>query len=338
MKTTIHQDTHQLVDAPGTLTPSVSNGKMTISAALTDIEISEIVDFKYKEDAAGTNERVDVTVAAPTAGKTYKITLLIKRGLGTEIEKISASVVAATSVAASVAAQLVAAVNALAGVSAVINSADVRITLETATGEVAGEGDIVATKVSEDGSDPGWTIAAGVARVVPFGQGTQVKRFDDAAGINFHGTAVATDTYDEATFILASESGTERRRITVWLKAGTTDIAWARSVLQSLGSFAGSADGSALVATDADANHKGDIYIGCPEVVATGTGGAGIDLVAGAPVGSRVRVLNLAGGADLTVTREGSETINGAASLATGNGGAIELVKMTSLAWSATKI
>ena len=334
MKTTIHQDTHQIVDAPATLTPSIKKGKLTITAALADIDVSEIVDFKYKEDATGTNERVDFTVATPVLGSEYKVTLFIKRGLGEEIQRVSASVIAATATDTAVATQLAAAVDALAGVAAVAVSTAVRITLETATGEVAGEGDIVEAVVAKDGA-ASFATSAGAARVVPYGEGEQVKRFDDAAGVNFIGTAVATDTYDEATFILASESGTERRRVTVWLKAGTTDIAWARTVLKSLGSVSGSSDGSALVAIEADANHKGDIYIGCPVVATAGTAGAGIDLVAGAAVGTVVQVLNTAG-ATLKVTREGAETINGATDYVTiAANKCATLTKMSSLAWAA---
>ena len=90
-----------------------------------------------------------------------------------------------------------------------------------------------------------------------------------------------------------------------------------------------------MVATDADANHKGDIYIGCPVVSAAGTAGAGIDLVAGAAVGTVLQVLNTAG-ATLKVTREGSETINGATDYVTlAANKCATLTKMSSLAWAA---
>lgn len=337
MKTTIHQDTHEIVDALAELTPSIKKGKMTITAANTDIDVSEIVDFKYKEDAAGTNERVDFTVAAsPTLGAEYKVTLMIKRALGEEIERVTASVIAATATAASVAQQLVDALNALQGtpVTAVLSTADVQITINTASGEVAGEADLVEVKVAKDGA-ASFATSEGVARVIPYGQGTTVKRFDDAAGVNFNGTADVSATYDEATFYLASESGTERRKITIWLKAGTSGINYMRTVLKSLGSVSGADDGDSLVPTDAASDATGDIYIGCPVVSAAGTAGAGIDLISGAPVGTVVKVLNTAG-STLKVTREGSETINGAADYVTiGANKAASLTKMSSLAWLA---
>ena len=209
MKKTIHLDTYQVIaDAAKLDSLQVKDGEVDFTSEISGVDADLIERVKYKASAAGTNERLDVTVGSSTAGAEYKATLVIKRALGVELERVSASIIASSATASTTATELAAAINKLSGVSAVANSADVRITLETATGEVAGEGDIVEVKVAKDGADSGFAQAAGVARVVPFGQYTQVQRLDDAKGVDFKGTAESGATYDEVTFYLKGRNKT----------------------------------------------------------------------------------------------------------------------------------
>lgn len=335
MKTTIHQDTHFIVSALADIAPLgiQSDSTLDLISEVGGISVDDIVDFKYQAAASGTNERVDVSVASPTAGKTYEITLLIKRGLGEELERYSASVVAATSVAASVATQLASAVDALSGVSAVASTADVRITLETATGEVDGEGDIVATKVSEDGSDPGWTVAAGTPRVVPFGQGTQVKRLDDAAGINFHGTAAAASSYNEATFFLKTDSGTERKKVTAWVKTGITGVAYIVAALKAMGGATAGKSGGNLAIANTNGGTSRDEFIPAGTIAATCASGGAIAILLddGAPVGTVTRVANTTAH-NMALTRVGSEQIDGG-NTKTINNTSVTLKKVSDTDW-----
>mgnify|MGYP003624265099 CR=1 FL=1 len=294
MKKTIHLDTYQVLTTMSDLTPSVKSGELNITAEISGIAVEDVVKVKKREYAAGTNERVDFTVASPVKGTEYKVTMMIKRGLGEEIERISASIIAANTTANDVATQLRAALNALQGspVTAAGSAAAVEITLATASGEVAGEGDIVETLVAADNA-AGWSVSVGAARVVPYGTGTQVARIDASQKVNFFGTAVSTDNYDEVTFYLKGE-GTDRKQITMFLQDGATDSAWAISVLQSLGAAAGATgDIGPYLPTANDGAHKGDVYNGCTLIsTAPGAGNADIDLLVGSDIGTTISIHN----------------------------------------------
>jgi len=344
MKTTIHQDTHFIVSALADIAPLgiQSDSTLDLISEVSGISVDDIVDFKYQAAVSGTNERVDFTVAAPTSGAEYKVSLLIKRALGEEIQRLSASVIAANAVAADVAQQLVDALNALQGtpVTAVRSTADVQITLATAAGEVAGEGDIVETKVAKDGA-ASFTASVGSARVIPYGQGTQVKRLDDAAGINFHGTAAAASSYNEATFFLKTDSGTERKKVTAWVKTGITGVAYIVAALQAMGgASAGKTGGNTsgltngkLVIANTNGGTSRDEFIPAGTAAATCASGGAIAILLddGAPVGTVTRVTNSTAHA-MALTRVGSEKIDGA-NTKTINNTTLTFMKASSTDW-----
>lgn len=295
MKKTIHLDTYQVLTTMSDLTPSVKGGELNITAEISGIPVEDVVKVKKREYLLGVNPRKDFTVGTPVVGTEYKVTMIIKRGLGEELERISASFTAKTTVAADVCTGLVAALNALQGspVSAVAATAEVQTTLSTASGEVAGEGDFVEFLTSGDNAATGWVVSDHVARTVPYGTGTQVARIDASQKVNFFGTAVSTDNYDEITFYLKGE-GTDRKQITMFLQDGATDSAWAVSVLQSLGVAAGATgDIGPYLPTANDGAHKGDVYNGCTLIqTAPGAGNADIDLLVGSDIGTTISIHN----------------------------------------------
>jgi|9_EtaG_2_1085328.scaffolds.fasta_scaffold02652_2 hypothetical protein len=321
MKKTIHLDTYQVIaDAAKLDSLQVKDGEVDFTSEISGVDADLIERVKYKASAAGTNERLDVTVGSSTAGAEYKATLVIKRALGVELERVSASIIASSATATTTATELAAAINKLSGVSAVANSADVRITLETATGEVAGEGDILEVKVAKDGADSGFAQAAGAARVVPFGQYTQVQRLDDAKGVDFKGTAESGAEYDEVTFYLKGE-GSDRKQITFWIKSGITHAAFTAQKLRSVGVSVGAAGDIFRLALTSEATgasaRTGNIYVG-GKVFYVDTAAAAdnfVKLPEEFPHGSEVAIFNNSGSNVLKIKASGSENINNAATL-----------------------
>ena len=325
MKQTIHLDTYQVIaDAAKLDSLQVKDGEVDFTSEISGVDASLIERVKYKAAAAGANNRKDFTVATPVKGTEYAVVMHIKRGLGEEIERLTASFIAANTTANDVAQGLVDALNALQGspVSAVRSTAEVQVTMATATGESPGEADFVEFKVinkTDNTEMTAWTVTDHIARTVPYGTYLIVQRLDDSQKVDFKGTAESGATYDEVTFFLKGE-GTDRKRITFFVKKSITHEAFTVQKLRSVGVAVGAAGDTFRLALTSEASggstRTGAIYVGGTVFYVDTNASANnfIRLPEEFPHGSEVVIFNNSGSNVLKIERSGSETINNATS------------------------
>lgn len=225
---------YQVIGALSTFTPALSPKLLTLSAALSNIQVSSIESIVYSAYAAGTDGTATITAPTAVVGTSYTLAISYQVGAFGQKQIWQTTQVATVTTASSL-ATLFAGSDAGLTLPFAITSSSATITITNTPTSITGyyTGETIIHNISFTASDgTSVTPSAGTTNVYPVGNPNVIIRDYTGTATGAWGTVSTSATYDVCAFTITPSYGVPSDVYYVYVDLGLTD-ANGKSYIQS---------------------------------------------------------------------------------------------------------